>query len=595
MQWLQVKGDSMNIFGQGLNTWGNWDSQSGNQGMEALKGHPGTGDTAGISGTGNAMSGALQTGQVFRGEILNITSQDVTILLENQQVINAKLGESVPLNIGQNMYFEVKENHGEQIFIRPMQDMNMDGQSLAAEKAISANGFAFTERNMQIANRMMEAGMPLDKESMRKIMQQSVKAPDTDIKQIVDMTRLGIPVNEVNVKQFAQYSAHEHQLTQAMHQVLDGLEAALADMSTHSDGEQLQSLNQQIMNIFGWEGGEVPSTEGMAASPAGTGPMEALESGAELSPELAPEANPAGEAISETGIRETETPISTQTTTPKAGGAEPSLLDSLRQQLTEMGVPEEVVQNITKEQQSYGEVLSKISGYLKQEGTGSEPAIRSFFQSENYRKLLKKGIQEQWLMKPEDMKEPKEIDRLYEKIYEQSGKLEESLNNSGQSGKQFSEQAQNMRENIQFMQQLNQQFIFAQLPMKMNGQEANSELFVYANKKKLQQSTEGVRVLLHLDMPNLGATDVLVRLKGQQLHARFTLEDKTSVSVIADNMAELAARLEEKGFHFTNEVTKAVPKTESPKAETTGDPVVEEMLNQDLVTGVKRYTFDMRT
>lgn len=574
----------MNIFGQGLNTWGNWDSQSGNQGMEALKGHnTGMVSSAGTVGANTVMSGSLQAGQVFPGEILNITAQDVTILLDNQQVINAKLGESVELNIGQRMYFEVKENQGEQVLIRPMQDMNADGQSMAAAKALSANGFAFTERNMQIANHMMEAGMPLNKENMRKIMQQSVRVPDADIKQIVDMNRLGIPVNEVNVKQFAQYTAHEHQLTRSMNQVFDGLEAALSNISSRGDAEQLQTLNQQIMNIFGWEGKDAAMAEqtgkearGEIRTEPSALPLETKEEG-----------------ITEAGGKPSEAAL--QTSTIKSGGVDTSLLDSLRTQLTELGIPEEAVQGLTEEQQSYGELLSNISAYLKQEGTVSEQGIRSFFQSDNYRKLLKKGIQEQWLMKPENMKEPREIDRLYEKIYEQAGKLEESLNQSGQSNHQFSEQSQNMRENIQFMQQLNQQFIFAQLPMKMNGQEANSELFVYANKKKLQQSAEGVRVLLHLDMPNLGSTDVLVTLREKKLHARFTLEDQTSVSVIADNMMELSERLEEKGFHFTNEVMRTEPKPEAVSRQLPEDRVVEEMLNQDLVTGVKRYTFDMRT
>ena len=586
----------MNIFGQGLSTWGNnWDSQNGAQGAEALKGHQAGGVNSAAGAGTSASAGSLQAGQIFPGEILNITAKDVTILLDNQQMLNAKLGESVELNIGQRMFFEVKENQGEQILIRPMQDMNMNGQSMAAEKALSANGFAFTERNMQIANHMMEAGMPLDKESMRKIMQQSVKVPEADIKQIVDMNRLGIPVNELNVKQFSQYASHEHQLTQAMNQVLDSLETAVSHAGSHGTTEQLQNLNQQILDIFGWdgEGGTAAGVGSEEAAAVGNGVTEKAAEGEGRTEGLASPSMLPEEGLQETGGTERASTFSA--TGAKSGGVEASMLDSLRIQLTDMGIPEETVQRLTDDSQDYGELLSNISSYLKQDGHVTEQGIRSFFQSDNYRKLLKKGIQEQWLMKPETMKEPKEIDRLYEKIYEQAGKLEESLDHSGHSNRQFSEQAQNMRENIQFMQQLNQQFIFAQLPMKMNGQEANSELFVYANKKKLQQSAEGVRLLLHLDMPHLGSTDVLVTLRDKKLHARFTLEDQTSVSVIADNMTELSKRLEEKGFHFTNEVMKTEPKPETLSKNAPDDRIVEEMLNQDLVTGVKRYTFDMRT
>lgn len=568
----------MNIFGQGLNTLGNWDNQNGRTGVDAFRGlHTGTSVSIGTIGNGSAIS-SLQPGQVFPGEILNITSQDVTILLDNQQMIHAKLGESMELNIGQRMYFEVKENQGEQIFLRPVQNLNVNGQSMAAEKALSANGFAFTERNLQIANLLMEAGMPLDKDSMRKIMQQSMQMPDADLKQLVAMNRLGIPVNEVNARQFAQYTNHEHQLTQAMNQVIDGVEHIINNMSQTGDIGQLQEMNHQIMNIFGWTGKE--SVSGAFNNEVQAEPFPV---------------NPNGnEGVLEGTVQNSQSEVSNGTAI-KSGTVELSILDSLRAQLQEMGIESETVQQITEGQPEYGELLSNISKYLEQESILPEQTLRSFYQSENFRKLLKKGIQEEWLMKPELMKNPKEIDQLYEKIYKQSAQLEESFNSAGGSGQQFSGQSQNMRENIQFMQQLNQQFIFAQLPMKMNGQEANSELFVYANKKKMQQKEDGVKVLLHLDMPHLGGTDILVRLRDHMLHATFTLEDQTSVSVIADNMTELSQKLEEKGFHFTNEVRKSEPKPEESQKEIQSDTAVEEMLNQDLVTGMKRYTFDMRT
>ncbi len=575
----------MNIL-QGFHTTENWDSQSKKTVGEALRNI-----TAGtsISETNGTASGgpALQQGQVFSGEILNITAKDVTILLNNQQTINARLGEALELNIGQRLLFEVKENQGEQIFIRPLENGTADGQNVAAEKALTANGFALTKRNYTIARQLMEAGMPLDKESMRKVMQQSMRLPEADIRQLIDMNRLGIPVNAVNVRQFAQYTVHQHQLTQAMQQVLDGLEQTLETGSETKDLEQLQTLNRQLMDIFGWKsdgmGTETVLPETMAGETNAAAP-ETLSVPEETEAEVRQQAGLQEQAGS--GQPETITDSNSPAT-------ERLFLNGLREQLTEMGIPEEAAKELTDGGKEYGSIISQISDLIEQTGLISEQAAKNFFQSDHYRKLLKKGIQEQWLMKPDAMKEPKDIDRLYEKIYRQAAQMEESLASDGQSGRQFSEQSKNMRENLQFMQQLNQQFIFAQLPMKMSGQEANSELFVYANKKRLQQA-DGVRVLLHLDMPNLGSTDILVRLKDKMLHASFTLADQTSVTVLAENMEDLTQKLEEKGFHFTNEVKVAEeqPKT---KAQILPDPVVEEMLDQDLVTGVKRYTFDMRT
>lgn len=646
----------MNIFGQGLNTWNNLDNQSGRHATEAARTSGSTHTTAASasSAVGTDSTASLQTGQVFRGEILNITSGDVTILLDNQQTINAKLGEAMELNIGQRMYFEVKENQGDQVFIRPLPDMNVDGQTMAAEKALAANGFSFTERNLMIANSLMEAGMPLDKESMRKIMQQLVRVPEADIKQLTTMNRLELPVNAMTVKQFALYTSHEHQLTQAMNQVLDGLETTLAGMAADGNTEQIQSINQQILNIFGWGGTGTSDAEGIVnetlnpAVDAGANPDE----NGNIAAAFDKSGNAAGSMIEAVGmdtaavmnsignektemdtvrsggLNRNENPVKDEATSGAGREAESktdlegrrseglqvkqptvsqssgagtaktdSVLEALRTQLSRMGIPEETVQSLTEETKGYGELLSNISNYLTQEGVVTPHALRSFFQSDTYRKLVKNGIQEEWLMKPEQMKEPREIDRLYEKIQRQSEQLEQSFSQSGHSHQEFSGHSQNMRDNIQFMQQLNQQFIFAQLPMKMNGQQANSELFVYANKKKLQQGADGLKVLLHLDMPNLGSTDILVRLKDHMLHAKFTLEDQTSVTVIAENMQALAEKLEEKGFHFTNEVLKTPSKSgvNSVSGELQPDAIVDEMFNQDLVTGIKRYTFDMRT
>lgn len=630
----------MNIYGQGLNTQNNWDSQSGRHLTEAsgTAGRSHASAVSAASAAGMESVPSLQSGQVFRGEILNITSGDVTILLDNQQTINAKLGEAIELNIGQRMYFEVKENQGDQVFIRPLPDMNLNGQTMAAEKALSANGFSFTERNLLIANSLMEAGMPLNKESMRKIMQQQSRLPEADIKQLVAMNRLNLPVNEMTVKQFAQYTSHEHQLTQAMNRVLDGIGNVLGNVAADGDIEQLQNMNRQIMDIFGWNGkgavveedplsgmlrlntdteenagkletaginpdmnGDMPADsgisgkmpEGMGRNPASvideiTGRNAALPDVDKEAVIKAADDGKMGEDLSAE-----QTPVSQSGSGMKAD----SLLEALRLQLKGLGVPAETVQKLTEGTRGHGELLSNISNYLAQEGVITPQGLRSFFQSDNYRKLLKRGIQEEWLMKPESMKEPREIDRLYEKIHSQSEQLEQSFSQSGHSNQEFAEHSQNMRDNIQFMQQLNQQFIFAQLPMRMNGQEANSELFVYANKKKLQQGADGLKVLLHLDMPNLGSTDILVRLKDHMLHARFTLEDQTSVTIVAQNMQALSEKLEEKGFQFTNEVLKTEPGPEESSASGDAHPdaVVEEMFNQDLVTGIKRYTFDMRT
>ena len=261
----------MNIFGSDLSMRDTW-NPAGNR-TDASVNHV---NQAGPVNPASSVASnpSLQAGQVFQGEILNITSEQVTIRLDNQQVLNARLGESMELNIGQRMFFEVKDNQGDQVFIRPAQNGNISGQSIAAEKALLANGFSLSERNYQIASALMEAGMPLNKASMRQIMQQTMNFPEANIKNLVSMNQLGIPVTAGNIEQFGLYSNHEHQMTSAMNQTLDGLEASLQEFTQNASLEDLQNLSRQLIKTFGW--GEDSAQTGQTVNPALAGEEDLL-------------------------------------------------------------------------------------------------------------------------------------------------------------------------------------------------------------------------------------------------------------------------------------------------------------------------------
>lgn len=551
----------MNIFGQNLHTM---DAREtiGSRMADAMR-SAGQERIGMQAGSEMAASDGWKPGQMFSGQITDITAQDVTILLDNQQLLHARMGEAVELSIGQQLLFQVKEHQGDQVIIRPMEPQGETEQNAAAMKALAANGLTASERNVGIANALMEAGMPLDRAHMQKVMQQTVRFPEADVKQLVAMNRLELPVTEETIRQYAQYTKQEHQLSGQIGKAVQSFLGEAEGILQNQTPSELQVWNQQLTELFGWK----PE---MGTEQSKQGPTEpaVLES---------QEMDPAAVSQSE----ETEPAVSRQ------------LSEAVRQQLAEAGLSEEQIRQAVKPQKTTGQFLAQLTQMLQQ--APDQEAVSRFMKSGSYLQLLEKGIQEEWTLDPKTMKEPQEIDRLYQKLFEQSEKLSEQLKQFGGNGSSYQEQSGNMRENLQFMQQLNQQFVYAQLPMRMNEQDANSELYVYANRKKLQQGKDGVKVLLHLDMPHLGSTDILVRLKDKKLHADFTMADETAVSLVADNMEELAQKLTKKGYVYTNRVEKAVKQTDIDRKERpVSDPVVDEMFQQDLTTGQTRYTFDMR-
>ena len=197
----------MNILGQGYPTFEHLNLQTGREqsGGQEIAGVRTTGVSGSYPNGDSVPLSMLTEGQVFTGQVLDITSQGVKIQLNPEQILFAKLGEQVELSIGQQMAFQVRENKGDQLVIRPMQNENA-GSIGAADRALTANGFSHSERNVQIVQNMMQEGMPLNRESIRMIMQQAIEYPSTDIHQLVAMNRLNIPVTEANIKQFQAYT-----------------------------------------------------------------------------------------------------------------------------------------------------------------------------------------------------------------------------------------------------------------------------------------------------------------------------------------------------------------------------------------------------
>ena len=122
---------------------------------------------------------------------------------------------------------------------------------------------------------------------------------------------------------------------------------------------------------------------------------------------------------------------------------------------------------------------------------------------------------------PEEVAEEKSVDKLYERLNNQMNRLNQALSQSARADTPLAKTVANVSNNINFMNQLNQMFTYVQIPLKMQGQNANGELFVYTNKKSLAKKDGSVSALLHLDMEHLGSVDVHVSMTSQKVATKF--------------------------------------------------------------------------
>jgi hypothetical protein len=610
---------------------------SGLQGKVRMEQGKETGDTSAVRSSSD-ISG-LKEGAVFKGEILDIAGDKVTISLENQGKLQARLQADVELGVGDRLLFSVKENNSSQILIKPMFDSLYSAQTQTLEKVLDAAGLSPTEKNFSAAKELMDAGMPVDKGSIVKVLSQSMKFEGTSMQTLVSLNKMNIPVTQENIAQYERYLNYNHQLLGDISETADSIADFAKLLPENVSGDTLLSAVGDVLDIFsedvvsGTEFLEEMQTE---AGQIENGTLEIQTTGVEgnvaeqdVSGQNVQEQNGLEQNVPEQKLTEqntleqgsleksvlnknsvdneaadqavkTDLPMESKEANTAAQsenrlmdsglekkfGVDKEFLTNLEHQLQNAGFSNEETKNIFENAKSPADLLKQITQGLQENGADTG-AVHTVIASDEFKRMLSDVVKNSWTMNPKFMKDPKEIDELYDKITKQSKAFEEAIASKGGDTQQFNQNSQNMRQNMNFMEQLNNQMIYAQLPLKLSNQNVNSELYVYADKRKLLEKKDGISVMLHLDMDHLGMTDIKVTLTGSNVNARFYLNDQQSVDIVADNMEELADQLRERGFTLTNEVVKRQPQASI-------NQVVDEIIDENAEKSIKRYTFDVK-
>ncbi|MCR5687065.1 MAG: flagellar hook-length control protein FliK [Lachnospiraceae bacterium] len=185
--------------------------------------------------------------------------------------------------------------------------------------------------------------------------------------------------------------------------------------------------------------------------------------------------------------------------------------------------------------------------------------LDSLLKSEGFSKLVKDSLKAQMSIKPSDVSAEK-IDELYERIQRTATKTAALMETIGRDDSAAARSAGAINDNVSFMNQLNELVSYVQIPLKMAGEDANGELYVYTKKKNLSESDGNFTALLHLDMEHLGPMDVYVSMRDYtKVSTNFYLETEELLDFIASHIDELTKRLEDKGYNTSTKVTQKMP------------------------------------
>lgn len=488
---------------------------------------------------------ALSPGQIISGEVMGSEGGLVKLLVGGEDaekfLISAKMTQNIALAKGKHVLFEVK-NNGKVLSLSPL--FENTGMDANVSKAITAANLTMNEETVSLVQHMMEEGMPVNKENLASISQDVNRYANANIQDVLDLHKLGMPVNEESLKQIAAYKEQSHQLLGAVQVITDNIVEEVIHLAQNGDAAKAVELLKGIMDVFAF------TEDGVVADSANDEMVMAQQS--------APSVDSMTEGVHGESAN----------------------------------VPENAILQEAQSREAVLPQTSEAGNILKQLlfAKDMESAI-SVIKDKDSVKHIKEFLEKELLFDTLDVADKEAVKSKYKKLYEFVTKAEESLSRMMLTDSKVYEAVSETKQNIQFLNQLNEMYAYIQIPLKMISGDTNGELYVYSNKRSLADKEGEITAFLHLDMDNLGPVDVFVSLKEQAVKTKFTVADETIIDFLEEHMDILNARLQKRGYT----VSSAVVSKETAEDEQAPASMIERILTQKAnVPMLAHYSFDAR-
>ena len=558
----------------------------------------------------------LKTGQTISGQVIEVDGKDIKLLLSNNQTINAKLEGNINALLGQTLSFEVKNTEDGLTSLRPLYT-NLNN-SMNVTNALSSAGLPVTDNYSRMVSAMMDENMPINKQAIHDMSKQINSFKDANPETVVRLTKLGLSVNELTINQFENYKGLERQIIgnvdtiadRFAKMISDSLSQAVKDNNITDISSKINASlaetaegnvkNKNLLSTFldsitgqNKDSMQLKADLTLVDNEALTGekikadifdttkailelinPKDSSDTVisnemkafvAEFSNEMKTFAAEFSKEFKEV-LNENSGETNSDGNVTKDLGRESILNELNKEILNNQENKSDVIKffNVNTDKEITGESVLKLSTDLlnilnKDKNLFPDDVktkLLKLLSSEEFSGLVKDNLSKQMLLKPEEAATSKNIEDLYSKIINNTDKALSVLESLNSKNAEIAEAANNIKENVQFMNELNHAVTYVQLPLLMNNKSAHGDLYVYTNKRSLKNNDGNISALLHLDMDNLGPMDIYVSLVNKtKLNTHFYLQDDETIDFIEKHIDYLNKRLSDKGYDLSMNVS----------------------------------------
>ena len=535
----------------------------------------------------------LSEGQIFEGTVSHVKGNRVTLSLSNGQSVDARLTGKVDLSEGQSLFFEVKSSTDTEVQIRPFSSDVTNNPTLL--DALSQAGLDVNEKNLSMVNDMMKNSLPIDSSSLNEMARALMLHSNADVKSILTLQRNNLPVTDNMIEQLQNFKSEQNSVLDLVNDISSSIPDALLSQNVSADDAMtfLTEISNMLSdNVSISEKADVDP--GIISEETADGPKIAIADAAAKGTDSATVSDDtAVQTENVTLSLFSEEALSELPADSIYRNYDEEMLNNIAAALNDFKDTESVKSlldenGVLRADVSNKDIYGALLNAVKESGNDSAKAnLSKLLKADGFKDLISSLLSDKYSMDPAKLKDPENVKNFFKKTAADMSLMKNMADSMFQTtDNPIGKSANLIQNNINFVNEVNQNIAYIQLPIRLSGQNSTTDLYVYTNKKKGNAEDDEVSAFLHFDLEHLGSTDISVKMRMKNVTTKFFMEDDESYELIKNNMHILESRLRNLGYNAKIDIENSTDKHN----------IVTDVLEKDMNTGSKisRYSFDVR-
>lgn len=509
-------------------------------------------------------------GDVLKAQVVGKSDSEVILRLENGNVISASTETPLDVQAGDSIELQIKDKIDGKIILETLKNSNgeilKNSNTARIVNLLNSLGITPNAKNVDVINEMMTKQMPLTRENILAVLKGITKFAELDIPKAVFMLANNIAFQEKNIEILSQYQEGKIKLGNQIKELMNAFDKIEAPKVLNEVLKKLESIDKGNMNkaVDSLIERVVKNSKAI---------IENSYTNIEIKPE-SKQNNQTSKTAQKNDNKQTEQiiikPEQISILKKVINNKIDKLINIIQANQEEnidieindfkkaiINMPDDELREIIKQMpKSEKEAVLKLletgkNILIDNKNTGIETKEIQIKDINVLKNETKSHFQKHFINPLTDnLKDDLNITENYRELMGKLDTIKESaFARTGSTD--IRALIANTQNNIRFMQDLSQYNAFVQIPLNIWGKETNGQLYVL-KKDKRKIDPANASIFLSLDMPNLGLTEVFVKVQGKNVECNFRMENEDLVSFLKENAHKLAQSLNTYGYKFVS-------------------------------------------